>query len=441
MKERFLQFVLNKNLFKKEDKILVAVSGGIDSCALLYLFYSLDYKCVVAHCNFSLRNEESDKDEKFVKDLSSNYQFEFASKRFDTFKYAEENGISIQMAAREQRYRFFEETRQKHNCRVIATAHNADDNIETLFINLIRGTGLKGLSGIPVKLENIVRPLLYATRKEILAFAKSNKILWREDLSNQSFKYMRNKIRHYLLPLLEEIKPGCEKTILRNIEHFSETEVLLKKFMKEKISEIVIQKDNLIFIDIAKLLASGSAKTILYEIIAPYGFNPKQVITIWSSINAESGKVFYSKNFCINKDRNKIIISRLNIGNLQQKYYIDELQEWISEPIEMSVTRITWEKGQNISRNKNIAMLDADTIEFPLILRRWAYGDYFKPIGMQGYKKLSDFFIDEKISNIGKENVWIIESANRIVWLAGLKPDDRFKITEKTKSVIKMEIY
>ncbi len=441
MKDQFLQFSVKKNLFSKNDKIIVAVSGGIDSCVLLFLLFELDFNCVVAHCNFSLRNEESDNDEDFVNELAKKYNFDFETKKFDTTLFAEESGISIQMAARELRYNFFEEIRQKHNCKIIATAHHADDNIETLFINLIRGTGLKGLSGIPVKTERIVRPLLFATRNEINAFAKRNNIKWREDSSNQSVKYMRNKIRHNLLPMIEEIKPGFSKQILRNIEHFSETGNLLKRILNEKIEEITFNSDNKLFIDISELLKSESGKTILYEIIAPYGFNPKQINKIWSTINGESGKVFYSKNYCLNKDRDKIIISQIHTSNTKRKYYIDEIQEWISEPVEMSINYLSWESSMAISKNNNIVMLDADNIEFPLIIRCWEHGDYFKPIGMQGFKKLSDFFIDNKISKVDKENIWIIESANRIVWVIGHRIDDRFKISGSTKSVIKLQIF
>lgn len=441
MKKQFENFIVNNNLFTKKDNIIVAVSGGIDSCVLLNLLYTNGYSCVIVHCNFSLRNEESDNDERFVKELATKYKYEIVVKKFDTSKYANENGISIQMAARELRYGFFEDVRQKYNCKVIATAHHADDNIETLFINLIRGTGLKGISGIPVKNKNIVRPLLFATRNEIFEFAKLNNIEWREDSSNKSVKYMRNKIRHNLLPLLEEIKPNSKKTILRNIEHFRNTEILLNELLKEKIEKIISQKDNVIFIDINELTSSNSGKTILYEIINPYGFNPKQINKIWSSINAGAGKVFYSKNYCLNKDRDKIILSLINNESNQHKYYIDEEQDWLSEPFEMSIKKVNWLEEQTITKNKNIAMLDADTIEFPLIIRHWTYGDFFNPYGMEGFKKLSDFFIDEKISKVEKEKTWLIESLNKIIWIVGQRIDDRFKITNNTKSVLIMQLY
>jgi len=441
LKEQFINFIINNNLFSKEDTIIVAVSGGIDSCILLNLFYNLKYKCVVAHCNFSLRNEESDNDEKFVIKLATKYKYEIIVKKFETTKYAEENGLSIQMAARELRYTFFEEIRQKYNCKVIATAHHADDNIETFFINLIRGTGLKGISGIPVKNGRIVRPLLFATRDEIYTYAKLNNIEWCEDSSNKSLKYMRNKIRHNLMPLLEEIKPDSQKTILRNIEHFRNTEILLKEILKDKIEKIIRHKNDTIYIALKELTLSNSGKTILYEIINPYGFNPKQINKIWETINSLSGKMFYSKNYYLNKDREQIIISPINKENNKFKYYIDIEQDWISEPFEMSIEKMTWDANQKILKDKNIAMFDADNIEFPLVIRRWNFGDYFQPYGMKGFKKLSDYFIDEKISVIEKEKIWIIESSNKIVWIIGQRIDDRFKITNNTKNILVLQLY
>ncbi len=441
MKEQLNNFIVNNNLFSKKDCIAVAVSGGIDSTVLLNLLYTLSYNCIVLHCNFQLRNEESNNDEKFVKEISLKYNYEFITKKFDTKQYADDNGISIQMAARELRYNFFEETRQKYNCKLIVTAHHADDNIETFFINLLRGSGLKGISGIPIKYGKIVRPMLFATREEIYNYAKANNIEWREDSSNKSVKYMRNKIRHNIIPMLEDIKPGSKKTILRNIEHFKNTEILLKELLSDKIEKIVVQNNNEIFININELTTSNSGKTILYEIISQYGFNPKQINKIWETINSFSGKMFYSKNYCLNKDREQIIISPIKKDNHKFKYYIDNEQDWISEPFEMSIKKTNWNSNQEILKNKNIAILDADIIEFPLVIRRWNHGDYFQPFGMKGFKKLSDFFIDEKISIIEKEKIWIIESSNKICWIINQRIDDRFRITNNTKNVITLQLY
>lgn len=441
MKEKFYNFISNNNLFTKDDTVLVAVSGGIDSSVLIYLLYNYGYKCVIAHCNFLLRNEESDKDEIFVIEQAKKYKYEIVIEKFNTTTYAEDNGYSIQMAARELRYKFFEEVRLKYNCKVIATAHHADDNIETMFINLMRGTGLKGISGIPVKNNNIVRPLLFATRNEIFAFAVANNVAWRDDSSNKSLKYMRNKIRNNLIPILDEIKPECKKTIIRSIEHFRNSEILLTELLETQIKKIITKKGEVIYLDIKELTLLNSGKAILYEIINPYGFNPKQINKVWDTINTESGKIFYSKNYCLNKDRNKIIISPVDNERNNLKYYIDDDQDWVSEPIEMSIKKHTFDLNQVILKDKKIAMLDADKIEFPLIIRHWNRGDYFIPFGMDGVKKLSDFYIDEKIPIIEKERIWIIESSNKIVWVVGKRIDDRFKITNNTKNIITLQLY
>lgn len=441
MKIRFEQYIHQHQLFSKNDCILVAVSGGIDSTVLLHLLHELNYDCVVAHCNFNLRNEESDGDEQFVKDLAEKYKFFFVSESFDTSGYAEKKGISIQMAARELRYNFFERVRKENHCKVIATAHHADDNIETFFINLIRGTGIKGLSGIPVKTGNIVRPLLFATRNEIEIYAKSQKIKWRNDSSNLLNKYTRNKLRNQVLPLFDEIKPEFRNILKRNIEHFHDTHSLLKELLKDKLNKIVSQKKDNIFVSIEEIKSIESGKTILYEIISNYGFNPKQNENIWQSLNSESGKMFFSKNYSLNKDREHIIISPIEEKNNEKKFYIDDSTEWISEPFEMSIEKVKWNDDDEISHDPNILFIDSSLVEFPLIIRRWIPGDFFQPFGMKGFKKLSDFFIDQKISKTEKENTWILESSNRIVWLIGQRLDDRFKITKNTKEIYKLHLH
>ena len=441
MKIRFEQYIHQHQLFFKNDCILVAASGGIDSTVLLQLLHELDYDCVVAHCNFNLRNEESDSDEQFVKELAEKYKLFFVSKSFETSLYAEKKGISIQMAARELRYDFFEKVRKENHCKVIATAHHADDNIETFFINLVRGTGIKGLSGIPVKAGNIVRPLLFATRNEIEQYAKLQKINWRSDSSNLLNKYTRNKLRNQILPLFDEIKPGFRNILLRNIEHFHDTNNLLKELLKDKLNNLVTQKKDSILVSIEEIKSIQSGKTILYEIISNYGFNPKQIENIWQSLNSESGKMFYSKNYSLNKDRKHIIISPVEEKNQEKRFYIDDATEWISEPFEMSIEKTSWYKGDEISHDPKLVFIDSALVEFPLIIRRWMPGDYFQPFGMKGFKKLSDFFIDQKISKTEKENSWVLESSNRIIWLVGQRLDDRFKITTKTLEIFKLHLH
>jgi tRNA(Ile)-lysidine synthase len=440
LKIQFEQYIIRHNLFTKDDTVLVAVSGGIDSCVLLHLLYYYNYKCVVTHCNFSLRNTESDKDEQFVRNLANDYFMNFIPVRFNTSEYAEEKGLSIQMAARELRYNFFEEARKKYKCSVIATAHHADDNIETFFINLIRGTGLKGLTGIPIKSNHIVRPLLFASRSEIEDYAKLHNLSWRNDSSNSSNKYTRNKLRHQVLPLLDEIKPGFRKILARDIEHLNETDALLKALLKNVLDKIISINEKITTISIKELRNNNFNKSLLFEIISPYGFNPKQAEKIWISLDSESGKMFYSKNYSLNKDREFIFITKIEALDKQRKFYIDEATEYISEPFELSIEEIAWKNSNTISHDTNVLFADAQTIEFPLIIRRWQAGDFFQPFGMKGFKKLSDFFIDQKISKTEKENIWVVESANRIIWVVDHRLDDRVKINFNTKNVLKLQL-
>ena len=441
MKEETLRFIKDQNLFDHSDKLLVAVSGGIDSCVLLDLLYALKFNCIVAHCNFKLRGKDSEDDAKFVKDLAYNYKFEFVSKEFETTKYSEEKGISIQMAARELRYIFFEEISLSHNCNVIATAHHADDMVETFYINLLHGTGLKGLCGIPIKSGKIVRPLLFATRLNIKDYASQSKLKWREDSSNVSNKYIRNKIRNEIIPLLEEINPQFKKIMQRNIINLKNSEALFKELLDEKTNKIIQKKGDTIYISIKELNQSISGKTILFHLIYPFGFESKQIDKIWNSLNSDSGKMFYSKDHVLNKDRKFLIINK-NINNDQFiKYYIDEEIDFINEPIKLSIERCSWKSGQIIPKQKNIFYADAERITFPLIIRKWKTGDYFHPFGMSGVKKISDFFIDEKIPNSEKKNIWILESSGKIMWVINYRPDDNFKITPKTQYVIKLQSF
>ena len=441
MKDKFLQFIAEHSLLTKEDTVLVAVSGGIDSCVLLDLLFAHGFNCIVAHCNFKLRGEDSDNDEQFVKDLAIKYGFRFFSTSFDTANYAENNGVSIQMAARDLRYKFFNELAQLNACTAIATAHHGDDNIETMYINLLHGTGLKGLGGIPIRSGKIIRPLLYAFRTEIENYARENKLKWRTDKSNLSNKYTRNKIRNEIIPILEEIKPGFRAIMHRNIEYFRDSETLISELLHERIEQIAQFKEDSVYISIPELLKWKSGKTILFHIINPYGFDSKQIEKIWNSIPNLSGKMFYSRTHLLNKDRDNIIVAEIKNNDQKQKFYIDEDVDFINEPVELSIETYPWNSDETIPKEKKTILVDADSITYPLIIRHWQAGDYFQPFGMNGMKKLSDFFIDEKIPNTEKNNVWIIESSNKIVWVVGFRSDERFKITHNTQRVIKLQLF
>ncbi|HOF98326.1 MAG: tRNA lysidine(34) synthetase TilS [Paludibacteraceae bacterium] len=429
----------NKLLFPEKGKILVGVSGGRDSVALLDILIKLGYRCTVAHCNFHLRGEESDRDEKFVQQLSFNLNIPYYSVDFDTVNYAKQKNISIEMAARELRYSWFTSLAEKINAQAIAIAHHADDNVETLLMHLVRGTGLKGLTGISPKNGLIVRPLLCCTRNEINEYIKNNNLSFIEDSTNQSVDFQRNKIRLQVIPLLEEINPSVKKVLSESIERFSEINTFYENAI-EKIKKQLLTVDNdQLKINIDLLCKQASPKTILFEILHPYGFNESIVQDIEKHLHDESGKIFYSPTHYLIKDRKYLIISN-KIKKNETTFFITENDSEISFPIQLSITRKKKEQNFVISKDNRIIQIDASLIQYPLTLRRWTNGDTFFPFGMNRQKKLSDFFIDQKLNLKQKAETWLLLSQNQIVWVVGLRLDNRFKITESTQEVLEIKM-
>jgi len=429
----------NKLLFPEKGKILVGVSGGRDSVALLDILIKLGYQCTVAHCNFHLRGEESDRDEKFVQQLSFNLNIPYYSVDFDTVNYAKQKNISIEMAARELRYSWFTSLAEKINAQAIAIAHHADDNVETLLMHLVRGTGLKGLTGISPKNGLIVRPLLCCSRNEINEYIKNNNLSFIEDSTNQSVDFQRNKIRLQVIPLLEEINPSVKKVLSESIERFSEINTFYENAI-EKIKKQLLTVDNdQLKINIDLLCKQASPKTILFEILHPYGFNESIVQDIEKHLHDESGKIFYSPTHYLIKDRKYLIISN-KIKKNETTFFITENDSEISFPIQLSITRKKKEQNFVISKDNRIIQIDASLIQYPLTLRRWTNGDTFFPFGMNRQKKLSDFFIDQKLNLKQKAETWLLLSQNQIVWVVGLRLDNRFKITESTQEVLEIKM-
>ena len=429
----------NKLLFHKKGEVLVGVSGGRDSVALLDILIKLGYRCTVAHCNFHLRGEESDRDEKFVQQLSFNLNIPYYSVDFDTVNYAKQKNISIEMAARELRYSWFTSLAEKINAQAIAIAHHADDNVETLLMHLVRGTGLKGLTGISPKNGLIVRPLLCCTRNEINEYIKNNNLSFIEDSTNQSVDFQRNKIRLQVIPLLEEINPSVKKVLSESIERFSEINTFYENAI-EKIKKQLLTVDNdQLKINIDLLCKQASPKTILFEILHPYGFNESIVQDIEKHLHDESGKIFYSPTHYLIKDRKYLIISN-KIKKNETTFFITENDSEISFPIHLSITRKKKEQNFVISKDNRIIQIDASLIQYPLTLRRWTNGDTFFPFGMNRQKKLSDFFIDQKLNLKQKAETWLLLSQNQIVWVVGLRLDNRFKITESTQEVLEIKM-
>ncbi|MCX6199833.1 MAG: tRNA lysidine(34) synthetase TilS [Bacteroidetes bacterium] len=438
LSEKFIEFNTSKRLANRKKKTLLAVSGGIDSVVMCDLFREVKFPFAIAHCDFQLRGKESDADEKFVLDLAKKYSVEFFVKKFDTKNYAEEKNISIQQAARELRYTWFEELRKEKEFNLLATAHHLNDNIETIFFNLTKGTGIKGLRGIPIRNGNIIRPLLFASREEIENYQQENKLEFREDSSNADDKYTRNKIRHQIIPLLKEINPSLENTFAEKIELYTQLEMMYEKQIKKSAALLFLPLGNDIYIPILKLKKTQNAHNVLYEYLKDFDFNAEQVEDILAAVDVDAGKQFLSSSARIIKDRRFFILTKLADKDSSVQFIHGEEKEVKFKDKLLVITPTTAVK---ITADKNSAFLDKTKLEFPLILRPWKAGDYFYPFGMKlKKKKLKKFFTDEKIPLNEKENIFVLESNKKIVWVVGYRTDERFKITAVTKDVLQLRI-
>ncbi len=450
--ERFTAYNREQNLFKKNDNLLLAVSGGVDSVILCELCKQANYHFKIAHCNFQLRGDESERDEKFVRALAKKYEVAIFVKRFNTKEYAAHNKVSIQVAARELRYEWFADLMKEELCKgdkssdskdtsstFLLTAHHANDNIETLLMNFFKGTGIKGLQGILPRYGKIIRPLLFARKEEILLFASENNLSFVEDSSNSSDKYTRNYFRHQLIPSLQKKFPQVEENLLNNIDRYREIEILYAQSVSLQKKKLLEVKGNEIHIPVLKLLKTEPLKTIIYEIIKEYGFTARQTEEVASLLKSESGKYISSATYKIIKNRGWLIISPVNTFEAHHIliYENDKEIDFEEGKLKIKDFELSMEK---IEASHLFATLDADTITFPLLLRKWKQGDYFYPLGMHHKKKLSKFFIDQKLSVADKEKIWVLESNKKIIWIVGKRIDDRFKITEKTKRIFSIEL-
>jgi tRNA(Ile)-lysidine synthase len=435
---KFVDFFKERNLL--QGKFLAAVSGGIDSVALCDLCKQSGIQFSIAHCNFQLREEESERDERFVRSLGEKYGVEVFVKKFDTNVFAEERKISIQEAARDLRYDWFVQLKKEKGFSFTLLAHHADDNIETLLMNFFRGTGLQGLTAMPE--ENLdekffLRPLLEVRRREIIEFAKQNNLKWVEDSSNASSKYTRNFFRNELLPAIKKVYPQVEENLLGNIERFKKTSTLYQTSVEELKKEVCEQYASEVRIPILKLMKYQHT-SLIYEIIKDYGFGEKQVEEVIKLAGADSGKFIENYQYQIIRHRNWFIIAPKTI-----------IADTIA--IEEGVEKICFSRGRlelktipkekfHLQKKESVAQLDPKHIEYPLLLRKWRRGDYFYPLGMRKKKKLSRFFIDRKLPKNQKENIWVLESNKKIVWIVGMRIDDRFKITDSTKEILSINV-
>jgi tRNA(Ile)-lysidine synthase len=440
MLEKFKTYCQVNNLFKKSDKILIAISGGIDSTALLHLFLAINQPIGLAHCNFHLRGKESDDDETFVRHLAQKHNIPLFVTHFDTSNYAQTHGMSIQMAARELRYQWFEKIRQENNFSKIAIAHNKNDVVETMLINLSRGSGLKGLSSIKAKSGHIVRPLLFAERQEIIDYASKEKIDYREDSSNASTKYTRNFIRHKIIPLFENLNPSFLSSAIRSTQHLNEVLSFMEDTIKALEQNIVNKlKDNTIEVSIKSIKDSPHYALFLHYLLEKYGFNGTQTHDI--STTTTSGKQFTSAHYRLIVNRDALLISRKTKKEILTPTRISANDQQTDSPIALKFRKIKKTDDFKIPTNNNIATLDFDKLSFPLIIRPWQHGDYFYPLGMNKRKKISDFFIDEKYALSEKENALLLTTNdNQVVWIIGKRLDNRYKITSGTKHIFEISI-
>ena len=430
-----LQLHLDKNLpFLKGKKLLIAISGGVDSVVLTQLFHSLNYTISLAHCNFNLRDLESNKDEKFVKNLGKQLNRETFTTSFNTNKYASLNKTSTQIAARELRYNWFQKLAEENKFDYILTAHHVDDNLETFLINLSRGSGLEGFTGIPAINKNIIRPLLIFSREEIEKYASTHKIEWREDLSNASSKYIRNKIRHQIIPVLKELNPSLLDTFQKTTNNLKGSQQIINSAIEQVKEKILVSNNEILKFDISEIKKLPNTKAYLFEILKPYSF------TEWNDIDhlltAQSGKQVFSKTHRLLKDRDFLFLSEKTSIKTASEYFIEKNTTQITEPISLS-----FEIGEKSKLSKeNSISIDLETITFPLTLRKWKHGDFFYPKGMTGKKKISKFFKDEKLSLLEKENSWLLCSRNQIVWVVGKRADHRFLGTKKTTNQLTIKL-
>lgn len=439
MLNSFISCLYQQCGFLSGQKVLVALSGGADSMALVHLFKMNNVDICAAHCNFKLRSVESDDDELFVIREMQKLGVKLHLKSFSTKRYAKDNSISIEMAARDLRYNWFNEIIIADNIDWIATGHHKDDSIETFFLNLVRGTGIKGLVGIQPVSGSVIRPLLSYSRKQIENFCFENNIPYRTDSSNLESVYTRNKIRNEILPLFQGINPSFNQTMDGNMKRLNQVNQYLLDNISEIKDELIVEKDNKLLISLKHIAKFKNTELVLFEVLYPYGFNGAVVKEVVSCIEqGVSGKQFYSQSYRLIIDRfNMILLPREDSDN-NDLFYIDITDIFIENPIRFDIKKNLDIEGYVIEKDAHVGQYDAELLQFPLTLRKWKQGDHFRPLGMNHFKKMSDFFIDQKFSLKDKEDVWLLLSGDDIIWVVGFRTDDRYKISAKTKKVTKI---
>ncbi len=426
------------HLFEPDDKLVLAVSGGVDSMVLTDLMQKAGAHFVMAHCNFHLRGAESDGDEQFVREYAEKHNLQCFVNHFDTEKYAAEKGISIEMAARDLRYAWFEELRGKLGYDKIVLAHHADDQMETFFINLLRGAGLHGLKGMKPVNGVLIRPLLWASREQIHKYAIENQIAWREDHTNAETVYLRNKIRNRLMPLMDEISAEARTSIGKSIGFLASENELYRQLLEEKFSQLISVDGSVQ--SIKKSVFQGeNGFQLLFEWLRQFGYNTDQCRFVFDNMS-EVGKRYYSDSYCLTIERDALQLTEKRTDS-DEEFLIEVGEEDFERPFKMHCAYYEKWPGFEVKKDSHIAMLDLDKIDFPLTLRHWRQGDRFHPLGMKGSKLLSDFFVDQKYTNAQKEGQWLLVAANGdILWIVGRRIDDRYKVDSETISVFEVDL-
>lgn len=451
MRQKVQKFIRQKSLLQEGDGVLVAISGGADSVALLSLLTDMGYACVAAHMNFSLRGDESDRDEAFVRDFCASRHIPLEIKKVDAKAYAQTQSISVEMAARDLRYAWFESLRVQHQLQAIAVAHHQDDDIETFFLNLLRGSGIKGLAGIPLRNGYIIRPLLCVSRQEILDYLGREALSYVTDSSNLQDDYLRNKIRLQVLPLLEEIQPGVRKSIQRSQALLRAADDDLSLALQPAL-QAISEHGNV-------LSVADAAETLLYQWLSAYQFNAKEISRIWEQRFSPSGLCYHSDNYELLLDRGCWILrERASQNKSQEIFYLTQAEICQPAPPQAELPEFEPTKKASpeglplcwnaklfsrpfaVEKSKQIAWLDVDKLQFPLLLRHPRQGDVFVPFGMHGRKLLSDFLTDLKYSRFDKENVWLLLSGEDIVWVVGERISQHYCVNSSTQTALRIEL-
>jgi tRNA(Ile)-lysidine synthase len=434
MLQKFQNHINTKFPFLKEKKLLLAVSGGIDSMVLVHLCHQLQLDFAVAHCNFQLRGDESDDDEMFVKTICKKLNIRMFIQKFDTLGFSKQQKQSIQVVARNLRYDWFYSLLANHDFDYILTAHHLDDSVETFLINFTRGSGIEGLTGIPEQNETVIRPLLPFSRNEIETFAKGNKIEWREDSSNTSDKYLRNKLRHDIIPILKELNPSFLSSFENTISHLKQSQSLANDASESLYHKVVSESEdgNYTIIDLVKLLKHKNYKAYLFDWLQSFGFT--DWTAVYDLIDAQSGKQVLSDSHILLKNRDSLLLFPKHQITSDAVYWIQKGQNEVKIPLKLSFCNVDYISNPS----SHTIFVDEDKLQFPLTIRRWNEGDFFQPFGMTGKKKLSKYFKDEKFSLLDKANAWLLCSDDKIIWIVGKRQDERFKTEENTTNILKI---